>query len=94
MNSSIRFITMNLGRFIARIKVSQVRTSKFRSTSVHEDVFLSIVTGSLIFEHDHAIYFISANSEDSDEMLQNAAFHQNLHCLPKEPFKCFQYKND
>ena len=25
-----------------------------------------------------------ANSEDPDEMLHNAAFHQGLHCLPKQ----------
>ena len=24
-----------------------------------------------------------ANSEDPDEMLQNTAFHQNLHCFAK-----------
>ena len=25
-----------------------------------------------------------ASSEDSDEMLHNAAFHQGLHCLPRQ----------
>ena len=25
-----------------------------------------------------------ANSEDPDEMLHNAAFHQGLHCLPRQ----------
>ena len=32
-----------------------------------------------------------ANSEDSDEMPHNAAFHQGIHCLPRQ--KRFSEKN-
>ena len=32
------------------------------------------------------IVFILANSVDPDEMLQNAAFHLGLHCLPSNLF--------
>ena len=37
------------------------------------------------------VVFIIANSVDPDEMQQNAAFHLGLHCLPKYPFRGFQY---
>ena len=30
-----------------------------------------------------SIFFIPANSADTDEMLPYAAFHLGLHCLPK-----------
>ena len=32
-----------------------------------------------------------ANSADPDEMQNNAAFHPGHHCLPKYPFRGFQY---
>ena len=32
---------------------------------------------------------ILANNVDPDEMPQNVAFHQGLHCLPKYPFMGF-----
>ena len=34
---------------------------------------------------------ILANSADPDEMQHNAAFLLGLHCLPKYPFRDFQY---
>ena len=34
-----------------------------------------------------------ANSTDPDEMQHYAAFHLGLHCLPKYPFRGFQYTN-
>ena len=37
------------------------------------------------------ISFVLANSADPDEMPQCAAFHLGLHCLPKYPFKGFQF---
>ena len=36
--------------------------------------------------HSLKIDFVLANSEDPDEMLHNAAFHLDLHYLPKYPF--------
>ena len=35
--------------------------------------------------------FASVNSADPDEMLHHAAFHLALYCLPKYPFRGFQY---
>ena len=32
-----------------------------------------------------------ANSADPDEIPHDAAFHLSLHCLPKCPFRGFQY---
>ena len=40
------------------------------------DIFLSL-----------KIDFVSANSEDPDEMPHNAAFHLDLHCLPNYLFR-------
>ena len=40
----------------------------------------------------HICPFILANSVDTDEMLQNAAFHLGLHCLPSNLFTDQQYK--
>ena len=37
------------------------------------------------------IFFTFRNSVDPDEMKQYAAFHLGLHCLPKFPFRGFQY---
>ena len=37
------------------------------------------------------IVLILANGEGSDEMQHYAAFHLGLHCLPKYPFRGFQY---
>ena len=37
------------------------------------------------------VVLILANSADPDEMQHNAAFHPGLHCLPKYPFRGFQY---
>ena len=37
------------------------------------------------------VVLILANSEDPDEMQHYAAFHLGLHCLPKYPFRGFQY---
>ena len=41
-----------------------------------------------------------ANSEDPDKILHNAAFHQDLHCLPRQDrssetknIKCFGNSN-
>ena len=34
---------------------------------------------------------ILANSAEPDEMQHYAAFHLGLHCLPKYPFRGFQY---
>ena len=39
------------------------------------------------------VVLIIANSEDTDEMQYYAAFHLSLHCLPKYPFKGFQFTN-
>ena len=36
---------------------------------------------------------ILTNSEDPGEMQHYAAFHLGLHCLPKYPFRGFQYTN-
>ena len=44
------------------------------------DVFLSL-----------KVVFILVNSSDPDEMQHYAAFHLGLHCLPKYPFRGFQY---
>ena len=44
------------------------------------DVFLSL-----------KVVKILANSADPDEMQHHAAFHLGLHCLPKYPFRGFQY---
>ena len=44
------------------------------------DVFLSLM-----------VALILANSADSDELQHYAAFHLGLHCLPKYPFRGFQY---
>ena len=35
--------------------------------------------------------FILANSVGPDEMLHSAAFHLDLFCLPKYPFRGFQH---
>ena len=35
--------------------------------------------------------FTFTNSVDPDEMQHYAAFHLDLHCLPKYPFRGFQY---
>ena len=37
------------------------------------------------------IAFILAKSVGPDEMPRFVAFHLGLHCLPKYPFRCFQY---
>ena len=37
------------------------------------------------------VVFILGNSVDPDEMQHYAAFHLGLHCLPKYPFRGFQY---
>ena len=34
------------------------------------------------------------NSADSEEMQHSVAFHLGLHCLPKYPFRKFQYTKD
>ena len=47
---------------------------------LNHDVFLSL-----------KVVFIMANNADPDEMQLHAAFHQGLHCLPKYPFRGFQY---
>ena len=39
------------------------------------------------------IGFVSANSEDPDEMLHYAAFHLDLHCLQKYLFGVFGIQN-
>ena len=36
-------------------------------------------------------FIILANSAGPDEMQHDAAFHLGLHCLPKYPFRGFQY---
>ena len=57
--------------------------------------------GSLYITRGHRLKFpnlyqslqivsIMANSEDSDEMLQNAAIHQSPHCLQKYQFMGFR----
>ena len=43
----------------------------------------SIITYSLIIQEIHK-YVLVAKSEDSDEMPQNAAFHQSLNCLLRQ----------
>ena len=35
------------------------------------------------------IFFTFTNSDDTDEMQHNAAFHLGLHCLPKYSFRGF-----
>ena len=48
-------------------------------------MFIYIVHPS--FDHNSTskfIWVLFANSEDSDEMLHNMAFHQGLHCLPRQ----------
>ena len=37
------------------------------------------------------VVLILANSAGPDEMQHYAAFHLGLHCLPKYPFRGFQY---
>ena len=37
------------------------------------------------------VVLILAKSADPDEMQHYAAFHLGLHCLPKHPFRGFQY---
>ena len=37
------------------------------------------------------IVLILVNSADPDEMQHYTAFYQGLHCLPKNPFRGFQY---
>ena len=37
------------------------------------------------------VVFVLANSVDTDKMKQYAAFHRDIHCLSKYPFKGFQY---
>ena len=37
-------------------------------------------------------YLVIPNSEDTDEMLHYAAFHQGLHCLQKDTFRSHWYK--
>ena len=37
------------------------------------------------------VVLIIENSEDPNEMQHNAAFHLDLHCLPKYLFRGFQY---
>ena len=37
------------------------------------------------------IDFVLANNANLDEMQCYAAFHLGLHCLPKYPFRGFQY---
>ena len=43
----------------------------------------SIITYSLIIQEIHK-YVLLTKSEDSDEMPQNAAFHQSLYCLLRQ----------
>ena len=41
--------------------------------------------GTTLFHQIHAhVQSVLANSEDPDEMLQNMAFHQGLHCLLRQ----------
>ena len=40
------------------------------------------------------IVLMLANSADPDEMQLYAAFYLGLHCLPKYPFRVFQYTKD
>ena len=40
------------------------------------------------------IVFTLTNGADPDEMRQNAAFHLDLHYLPKYSFKDLQYTKD
>ena len=37
------------------------------------------------------IVLILANSADPNEMQHHAAFHWGFHCLPRYPFRVFQY---
>ena len=39
------------------------------------------------------VVLILKKSADPDEMQHHAAFHMGLHCLPKYPFRGFQYAN-
>ena len=42
---------------------------------------ISNIVGSLILYGSDYIRATMANSEDPDEMLHNASYHQGLHCL-------------
>ena len=52
----------------------------FKWSQVGGDVCLSMKVVSIL-----------ANSADPDERQHNAAFHLSPHCLPKYPFRGFQY---
>ena len=40
------------------------------------------------------VLILAINSADPHEMQYYAAFHHDLHCSPKFPFRGFQYTND
>ena len=58
-------------------------------------IFLGVTDGNFP-NYEHVLQILKivcilANSADPDEMLHVAAFHWEIHCLPKYPFRGFQY---
>ena len=58
--------------------------------STRENIRLIARTSYDIFLSSKVV-LILANSADPDEMQHYAAFHLGFHCLPKYPFRVFQY---
>ena len=81
MDSSFWFDTIQLGWSIVYIKGSQViiLKKKKKKKKKKNSEFLSL-----------KIVFVLTDSENPDEMLHYAAFHQGLHCLPKYAFRSHQ----
>ena len=73
MDLPIHIDTISMGLPIVYFKGAQVEFSKLRCTC------FSVPEGCLNL----------ANSADSDEMQQYAAFHLGLHCLPKYLYRGF-----
>ena len=63
-----------------RMGSSDIYLRGHRSEFLNYDLFLS-----------QRIGFTLTNSVDPDEMQHYAAFYLGLHCLPKYPFRGFQY---
>ena len=68
--------------------LSRTRVNTAPDTAITMAIILNTVTNLSIYLDRKAF----ANSVDPDQMLQNVASHQGLHCLPyiQQYFKCIK----
>ena len=63
---------------------------KFAQLSHDGPLYIIIIYKTIIYL-SLKINFVLTNSAGPDEIPDDAAFHQGLHCLPKYPFRGFWY---